>query len=458
MDDRSPRPEDRPNGGPPERCDVGVVGAGAAGLMASIWAGRRAREAGTGPRVKIVAVDGARTLGAKILVAGGGRCNVTHFAVDETAYAGSTRPAIRKVLRSFDVGPTVEFFGELGVELKREETGKLFPVSDDARTVLNALLRAAREAGVEIRHPWRVGAVRREADGFVIERQGAAEGAAERLHAKRVIIATGGMALPKTGSDGHGYGIVRSLGHSVTARVFPALVPLTLDGSKSVLPGLSGLTTTATVSVVSGSGKKLVEFTNSLLCTHFGLSGPAILDVSRYWTDARRDDPGGGVRLVVNWIPGRTVEEVDAELTASGERRGKSAARVVQGLGVPERLARALCESCGIEPGTMLDQLKKEARRMLARATAAMEVPVTGDRGYTHAEVTAGGVPLSEISLGTMESRIVPGLHICGEICDVDGRIGGFNFQWAWASGYLAGRGAAAGVAEETEQSANRQV
>src|SRR5712691_5697413 len=347
----------------------------------------------------VVVLDGARTLGAKILVSGGGRCNVTHHAVDEAAFAGSTRPAIRKVLRRFDVARTVEFFADLGVALKREETGKLFPESDRARTVLDALLRSARDAGVAVQHPWRVEAVDRKEGAFLLR-----SASGERREADRVVLASGGCSLPKTGSDGHGYSIARSLGHSVTPRVFPGLVPLTLPRDHP-LCALSGLSAPARVEVRAASGRRLARMEGSLLCTHFGLSGPAALDISRYWIEARFDDPGA--TLVVCWLP--------------------------------DRLARALCTLTGVDANRPGHRLTRHDRVALAGALLEMPLPVTGDRGFGYAEVTAGGVPLAEVRLETMESRVCPGLYLCGEICDVDGRIGGFNFQWAWASGYVAG-------------------
>ncbi|MEP0546237.1 MAG: NAD(P)/FAD-dependent oxidoreductase [Rhodothermales bacterium] len=403
-----------------ERVDVAVVGAGAAGLMTGIWAGR------TAPNRRVVLLDGARKLGAKILVAGGGRCNVTHHAVDARAYAGSSRNAIKKVLRRFDVPATVDFFRDLGVELKREETGKLFPTTDSARTVLDALLRANREAGVEIRHPQRVESVERTGDGFRVVGEGFT------LEAGRLVLATGGRSLPKSGSDGHGYAIARSLGHTVTRRVFPALVPLTLPSDHWIC-GLSGVTLPATVQLRSATGKKLTDFTDSTLCTHFGLSGPSVLDLSRYWLDARFDDPGAHVTL--NWLPGVTAETLGCELQALG---GQTVLRFLRER-LPERVARALLDAADVDPATTGDTLTRDARRALAGAVTATPLPLTGDRGYRYAEVTGGGVPLTELDLGTMESRLTPGLHLCGEICDVDGRIGGFNFQWAWASGYTAG-------------------
>ena len=419
-----------------ERADIAVIGAGAAGLMAAIQAGRTAKAAGRS--LSIIALDGAKTLGAKILVAGGGRCNVTHFEVDKPAFAGSTPAAIRKVLRRFGVPQTVEFFRELGVELKREETGKLFPTTDDARTVLNALLDAARDAGVEIVHPWRVDRVGLRPDGSFLISRAAHEPDWPGIHAACVILATGGKSLPKSGSDGHGYEIARSLGHTITNRVFPALVALTLPEGHFVR-SLSGITVPATVEVRSGSGKRLKSFTNSTLCTHFGLSGPSVLDISRYWIDARADDPGAA--LVINWLPEWTADRFDTALQNLGKRTPLSFLRDL----LPERLARAQCERAGIEPAATNASLSREVRRALVRAVCEQALPVTGDRGFAHAEVTAGGVPLAELDLSTMESRRCPGLYLIGEICDVDGRIGGFNFQWAWASGFVAGA-AAAGV------------
>ena len=403
--------------------DVAVVGAGAAGLMAAIQAARAA------PARKILALDGARHLGAKILVAGGGRCNVTHHAVDESAFAGSTPKGIRRILRRFDVADTVRFFSERGVELKREETGKLFPVTDSARTVLDALLGAARDAGVEVRHPWRVEAVSRTDDGF---RLTADTGAV--LDARRVILATGGRSLPKSGSDGAGYGLARALGHTLTPAIHPALVPLLLD--EEHLTELSGLSFPARLVVRAATGRRLAEREGAVLCTHFGVSGPGVLDVSRYWIAARRDDPEATLHL--DLLPGESPGELDRGLAALEARPVSRALRDR----LPARLADSVLEAAEVPADRTGATLRREERRRLVTRLKEWPLTVTGDRGWRYAEVTAGGVPLSELRLETLESRLTPGLHLCGEICDVDGRIGGFNFQWAWASGYVAGTGA----------------
>lgn len=408
--------------------DLAIVGAGAAGLMAAIQAAR------TAPALRIVLLDGARKLGAKILVAGGGRCNVTHHEVEADDFAGSTRPAIAKVLRELPVPATVAFFRDLGVELKREATGKLFPVTDRARTVLDALLGAARAAGVELRFPARVEAIERREDCFQVG------GGWGELHAQKVLLAAGGQALPKSGSDGSGVALARSLGHEATAAVFPALVPLVVPEGHW-LTGLSGIAVPARVEVWSATGKRLRAFQGDLLCTHFGLSGPVVLDVSRYYLAARLEDPGA--RLVVSFLPAASVEDLERELAELGRRTlgswlaGK----------LPDRLAAALLLAAGLEPGATTLRLTREQRRALTSSLVAHEIPIVGDRGFVHAEATAGGVPLDQVRLASMESRRCPGLHLCGELLDVDGRIGGFNFQWAWASGTVAGRGAARALA-----------
>lgn len=413
--------------------DIGVIGAGAAGLFASIWAGRESQKLGIEPRV--CAFDGAKKLGAKVLVAGGGRCNVTHHEVKETAYAGSSRNAIKQVLRAWDVKKTTNFFRDLGVELKREDTGKLFPTTDRASTVLDALLGAARDAGARLIHPNRVLAVEKVDGLFAITTESGI------YTASVLVLATGGKALPRTGSDGAGYDFARTLGHSITGKVFPALVPLCLP-TEHFIRDLSGITLPTTIELRAGTGRKLASYTNSTLCTHFGLSGPSVLDISRYFTDERTRDPEAG--LFLSWLPGASRAELDQQLQSLGK---SGVGRWLAGH-LPARLAETLCHVSGVQPSTTGASLRKDQRRALLDTVLETPLPITGDRGWTHAEVTAGGVPLSEINVKTMESRVCTNLFLCGEICDVDGRIGGFNFQWAWASGHVAGTASARALSQ----------
>jgi predicted Rossmann fold flavoprotein len=389
--------------------DIAIIGGGAAGLTAAIFARR------TAPDAKVVILDGASRLGAKILIAGGGRCNVTHDVVTPDDFNGN-RNSIAKVLRTFTVEQTIAWFAEMGVTLKREEGGKLFPTTDRAKTVLDALLRHCD--GVEIRTGTKVTSIAASSVFRIGE-----------IEARRVILATGGRSVPKTGSDGSGYALAKSLGHSI-GETFPALVPLILEDGHWMTT-LSGTSTDAELSIRNESGRVLVRHRGSMLLTHFGLSGPVVLDISRHWIATR------GL-LFANLLPGETFESLDAAFVAEAKRNPRATVSSVLRGRVPERLLTAIAG----DP-TPLAKLTKDERRTLVRAFVEMPLPATRDRGFDYAEVTADGVPLNEIDLATMASRRCEGLSLCGEILDVDGRIGGYNFQWAWASGRLAGIDAA---------------
>ena len=411
------------------QADIAIIGAGAAGLAAGIFAAEAA------PRrpLQIVLLDGAKTIGAKILISGGGRCNVTHEQVSPLDFTPST-PAVRNILAAFTAQDTREWFASLGIALKREETGKLFPVTDKARTVLQALTDRCRELGVAILCQHRVSDVI-PTDGFTIRHE------QREFRAKRVIMATGGRSLPRTGSDGHGWQIVRNLGHTVTD-CHPALVPLVLEETMFHAE-LSGLSQQVELTTCVDS-KQVDRRRGSMLWTHFGVSGPAVMDASRFWTIAHA--AGSKVEVRCNFWPGIGFEQAERRLIDDMAARPKLTIGKMLAQQIPERLAAALCRHCQIDPGTQAGQLGRESRRKLVHALTGLILPIVRDRGWNYAEVTAGGVPLDEINFRTMESRKTPGLYLIGELLDCDGRIGGFNFQWAWATGYLAGRAAAAGL------------
>ena len=401
--------------------EVVVVGAGAAGLFAAIHAARRGRD--------VLLLDGAKKVGAKILVAGGGRCNVTHYAVHERDYHASSRPVVRNVLRSFTVQDTIDFFEREGVFLKREDTGKLFPTTDRARTVLDALLHAAEHSGVRLEHPRRVLGSKQTEMGFELQTS------TTPVQARRMILATGGRALPKSGSDGLGYRIAESFGHTTTDRIFPALVPLVLPGGHA-FRDIAGIALPAILTVVASTGKHLADTQGDLLLTHFGISGPAALDISHAWRDAFEDDHE--VRILANLLPKQAIEETDASIRSAGGRTIQAWLKEH----FPARLAGALLDLSGTPSQTICTHLTRSQRHAIRSCIHEAPLRLEGDRGWHHAEVTMGGVPLSEVKWQTMESKVKDGLFLCGEILDVDGRIGGFNFQWAWASGYLAGNSA----------------
>jgi hypothetical protein len=408
--------------------DVAVVGAGAAGLAASIFAAEAAAK--DDRALRIVLLDGVKTIGAKILVSGGGRCNVTHEVVTPTDYFGNRR-IIKNVLAAFSVEQTVKWFASLGVALKREETGKLFPVTDKARSILKALVDRCHELGVVICPDHRV--------TDIVPLTGSEGGfALHHIHGtvqvKKVILATGGRSIPKSGSDGFGYELARRLSHRVTPTV-PALVPLVLD-DRMFHKTLSGLSHHVELTTVV-KGHKVDSRTGSLLWTHFGISGPVVMDASRFWTLGH--EQGEPVEVYGNFLPGQTQEQAKSWFMEQATDNPRRSLLKTWGQQIPERFAEALCSYVECDPKTAVAQLPRKDRDRLIGALTKFNFPVSHDRGWNYAEVTAGGVPLEEINFRTMESKLVPGLYLIGEILDCDGRIGGFNFQWAWATGYLAG-------------------
>lgn len=413
-----------------------IVGAGAAGLTGAIAAAQTFAQEKVDGRVLVL--DGAKHIGAKILVSGGGRCNVTHDVVTPKDFFGNHH-IIRNVLAAFPVQSTIAWFASLGVELKREPTGKLFPTTDKARTVLNALLDGARQAGVTLCPNHRVREVSHRETGFLVRHtQGI-------THASCVMLATGGQSLPRSGSDGFGFQLARKLGHQITPTA-PALVPLVLDRSMfhATLSGLSHNVELTTLA----DRREVDRRTGSFLWTHVGISGPVVLDASRFWTLATKQ--GTCVELYANFVPGQSADRLrEWFMTQAAQHPKRSLVRTLSAL-VPDRFAESLCRHQSCEPQTAVAQVSRLNRDRLLNALTRFHLPIIGDRGWNVAEVTAGGVPLEEINYRTMESKLVPGLYLLGEILDCDGRIGGFNFQWAWTTGWLAGKSAGRSLVKDT--------
>jgi predicted Rossmann fold flavoprotein len=406
--------------------DVIVVGAGAAGLATAIFA--RALN----PERTVAVLDGSPRPGAKILVSGGSRCNVTNTVVSERDYWGGKRTIIRRVLRGLPVAATVAWFRELGVTLKEEPNGKLFPTTDRSRDVLDALLRGATEAGVTILAGTRVHDVLPVENTFRIETSRGS------MTARAVVLATGGLSLPRTGSDGAGLAMARHLGHTIVPTT-PALAPLLVQNGW-INGVLSGVAQDVELSVwIEGRVEERIR--GPMLWTHFGLSGPAPLNVSRVLLRAQLEQRA--VRVTANLVPPATFDAVDARWTAAAVNRPTLLVQNALAEELPASVAAALIERAAIGAGTTLTGLSRDERRRIAHTLTALPLPVTGSRGYNYAEATAGGVALEEIDPATMRSRKMPGLFLVGEMLDVDGRIGGFNFQWAWSSGRVAAEGLA---------------
>lgn len=409
---------------------VVIVGAGAAGLLAAIFAARR----GVAPLV----LETRPVPGAKIRVSGGGRCNVLPSRAELESFATSgSRNTLRNILFSWPLPEVRRFFEEeLGVPLRAEPNGKLFPASDRSLDILAALLGECGRLRVDIRGGARVSSLERAPPGgperFVVQVDNAAP-----VLARRVILATGGLSLPRTGSDGHGLELARQLGHSISD-THPALVPLLAadPGWKA----LSGIALPTRLQVRKGDSV-LEEREGDLLFTHRGFSGPVVLDLSRHLTA-----PGGGcLTLVAAWL-GARAPDWEALLLAPGKRPVLGLLREH----LPRRLVEHLAAVAGVPAERTTSDLRREERARWLAALVSCPLQIAGSEGYATAEVTAGGVPLEEVSPRTLESRRVPGLHFAGEILDVVGRIGGYNFLWAWVTGRKAGEGAALGDPDES--------
>ena len=404
-----------------------IVGAGPAGLFAAIGA------AGSGTRTMLL--ERMPSPGRKLLVSGSGQCNLTHggpISAFLGRYGGAGK-FLRHALYGFDNDDLASFFAERGVPLEETEGGKLFPVSRRARDVLDALAAELVRLGADLRTGCRVESARFS--------EGVFEVAAERVEyrARALVIATGGRSYPKTGSSGDGYGLAASFGHRIVEPA-PALTPVAVKGFDPFV-SCSGVSISGTSISVFREGAKVASGRGDVLFTHRGLSGPGILDLSRYIR--------AGDQLRVCLSPGRGgIDEVERRLLDETAEYGKrTVARVLHGLGLAESLSRATLEALGLPADVKAAVLSRPARRALAAALAEggdAGFPFIAERlcGWDEAMSTCGGVDLSEVDPKTMESRLAPGLFFAGEVLDIDGDTGGFNIQAACSTGMLAGSGA----------------
>jgi predicted Rossmann fold flavoprotein len=433
--------------------DVLILGAGAAGLVA----GRRAAECGA----RVLVLEKNRRPGVKILMSGGTRCNITNArglrraeAVSgpiDPVYDRAQSRGIRAIqqafgnngaflgpsLRRFDVDATVRMFEEAGVATKIEGNGKIFPVSDRATDVLDALSLALERSGATLRcHSPALVIERSETEAppdylFSIKLEDST------VTARRVILAVGGTSYPGCGTTGDGYSIARRFGHTIV-EPRPALVPVRVGADW--VPRLKGLSLPDVVaSVYSAHNERLQERREALLFAHFGLSGPAILDISRA---AARVSDSESLVLRIDLVPALAREDLDRALQAAC-RQGRRALISLLPAEIPRRLAECLLSTASIPENRMGPDLSRDERQRVLITLKALSLPIVGTLGFEKAEVTSGGVSLDEVDPKTLESRLVPGLHFAGEVLDLDGLIGGYNFQAAWSTGWLAGESAA---------------
>ena len=399
---------------------MAVVGAGAAGLVAAAFA------ASAGRRVTLI--ERTKDGGRKILISGGGRCNVLPSVAAPDRFVTDSPPhLLRAMLRAWPLHEQRAFMErDLGIPLKlEEESGKLFPRSDRAADVRDGLVQHARSRGVTLQFNTTVTGLHVAGTGFVLDTS------AGPLECGRVVLAAGGLSVPNTGSDGTGLRIAKELGIDLI-EPYPALTPLLADGApergalrSSPHGHLSGVSLTVRLRAKPGAGD--IETHGGFLFTHRGYSGPSVLDISH--VTARGETPV--IRAQWSSLNQNDWREAFSEPSA--------AVSSILGRHLPDRLATRLMAECGVPNDRRTSALTRAEREALSAALTAYPLPWTGNEGYRKAEVTGGGVALWEVEPRTLESRRVPGLFLCGEILDAFGPIGGHNFSWAWATGRAAG-------------------
>jgi predicted Rossmann fold flavoprotein len=401
--------------------DVAVIGAGAAGLMAAIRSAERGR--------RTLLLEKNRKPGVKILMSGGTRCNLTH-ATDNRGIVEAFGPPgrfLHSALAAFSVEDTIAFFEAEGVPTKVEETGKVFPVSNKATDVLDALLRRLRRSGAVLALSEPVTDLRPTEAGLALTTPHRV------VTGARVILTSGGRSYPGSGTTGDGYGFAAKFGHTiVTPR--PALVPVTV--AAPWVAGLRGITIPdAAVRILDGD-KVLAARRGSLLFAHFGLSGPVVLDVSRAVSSHAQPNT---LVLELDLLPSVKEPALDELLRAESLASGKKQLAGVLPEELPRRLGETLVTLAGMPAERKAAALSRPERARLVQAVKRLRLPVTGALGFGKAEVTAGGVALDEVDSRSLRSKRLPGLFIAGEVLDLDGPIGGYNFQAAWSTGWLAG-------------------
>ena len=404
--------------------DAVVIGGGAAGLFAAIFAAERGR--------RVLLLEKGRRAGVKILMSGGTRCNITHECDNRGIVEafGPNGRFLHSALAAFGPKDVLAFFHAEGVMTKVEETGKIFPVSDRAVDVLDAILRRLDRNRAKLALAEPALAVEKLVEGGFKVSTGTRQITCEHL-----LITTGGLSYPGCGTTGDGYGFARQFGHTVTATT-PALVPLTVNASW--VPELKGITVSnAGLKVFDPANKLLDARKGSMLFAHFGLTGPAPLDVSRAVSGHASPNR---LSLEMDFLPSETEAGFDEFLKVETLAQGKKQLAGV----MAERLPRRICDAMLVQAEMPLDRkaaaLSKVDRQKLAAMAKRMRVPLRGTLGFEKAEVTAGGVSLDEVDSRTMQSKLQPGLFFAGEVLDLDGWIGGYNFQSAWSTGHLAAR------------------
>ncbi|SFS72861.1 NAD(P)/FAD-dependent oxidoreductase [Marininema halotolerans] len=413
--------------------DCIVIGGGPAGLMAAVAAAEQGGD--------VLLLEKGAKLGRKLAISGGGRCNVTNNRDPEQVIQhipGNGR-FLYSPFATFDNRDIIRFFEKIGVALKEEDEGRMFPVSDKAQAVVDALINRIENLGVAIRLHTAVTNLLLT-DGAV---SGVTLATGEKLSAHTVIVAVGGKSVPQTGSTGDGYGWAQDAGHTVT-ELFPTEVPLTSNERFIQQREWQGLSLRGvTLTVYNHKGKRLISHTGDLLFTHFGLSGPIALRCSQFVVKTQKQNKGKSVHLSLDWFPEESLQRLEQRFEADWKKHPKQSIKTVLKRHLPERAIPFLLHSAGMAEDITFAIRPKEAWQALLQYLKAFPIQVNGTLSIEKAFVTGGGIHLKEIVPKTMESKKTSGLYFAGEILDIHGYTGGYNITAAFTTGYTAGKHAA---------------
>lgn len=402
-----------------------VAGGGAAGMIAAISARRMGAD--------VTILEKNPRVGKKILATGNGRCNFTNVNADITYYHGNNLKFVHSALSHFTIDDTIRFFEKLGIEHKVEDMGKVFPMSDQASSILDVLLYEMDEIGVNIICEACVKDITRINDEFIIELEN------DKVYrGDRVIIATGGKAMPSSGSDGNGYDLAAKQGHTITD-TFPALVQLMLEGP--FFKRIDGVKFVGTAEIIHNN-KSIVKDKGDILFANYGVSGPPVFQISRKAGELLNEGKEAHLKItIMDMIPKEELRKLINKRFQTGSRKPVDFSLV--GL-INKRLIPVLLTEAGIlDVKRPVANLSSKEREGIIDILTDWRFKIKGTKSWPSAQVTAGGVDTDEIDQNTMESTLVKGLFFAGEIIDIDGQCGGFNLQWAWSSGYIAGQSAA---------------
>jgi predicted Rossmann fold flavoprotein len=413
--------------------DVIVIGGGSAGLMASIAASKHG--------ASVLLLDKGEKLGRKLGISGGGRCNVTNNKeIDELIkhIPGNGR-FLHSSFSNFSNKDIVDFFENLGIRLKEEDNGRMFPVSDKAKTVVDTLVNQVLKQGVEIKLNSPVSKVIYDQNKVI----GVRLKSGEQFKCRAVIVASGGKSVPQTGSTGDGYPWAEEAGHSIT-ELFPTEVPLTSNEPFIQTKELQGLSLrNVALSVWNPKGKKIIEHQGDMLFTHFGLSGPIVLRCSQFVVKALKQFAVGNIEVAIDFMPEKSLDEVYHQTLKLTELESKKAIKNILKACLPEKMIPLLLDKSGLSEQLTYDHIPKQDWLQLAQFIKRFPIRVYGTLSIEDAFVTGGGINLKEIDPKTMQSKLMDGLYFCGEILDIHGYTGGYNITAAFSTGYTAGLNAA---------------